>query len=83
MTWRPAPGPGDAIPQLSDAELEAESADLLPERQALSKIGLDLSGVDNFAMPINEATAMNVASSDSIAYADADQIVIINQVDED
>jgi len=34
-------------------------------------------------MPINEATAMNVASSDSIAYADADQIVIINQVDED
>jgi hypothetical protein len=34
-------------------------------------------------MPINEATAMNIASSDSIAIADADQIVLINQVDED
>ncbi len=72
----------DATPKLSDAELDAETADLLHERQALSKVGLDLSGVDNFAMPINEATAMNIASSDSIAYADADQIVIINQVDE-
>ncbi len=34
-------------------------------------------------MPINEATAMNIASSDSIAIADADQIMIINQVDQD
>ena len=49
----------------------------------MSKIGISAGlGIDNFAMPINEATAMNIASTDSIAVAGADQIVIINQVDE-
>ncbi len=67
---------------LSAEDLESEQASALPERQAMSKIDLGL-GIDNFAMPINEATAMNIASSDSIAIADADQIVIINQVDQD
>ena len=38
----------------------------LPEREAMSKIGIGVgSGIDNFAMPINEATAMNIASIDS------------------
>jgi hypothetical protein len=68
---------------LSDDDLAAEDVAPLPDRQAMSRIGLDLEGIDNFAMPINEATAANIASTDSIAMADADQIVIINQVDED
>lgn len=74
----------DASEGLSPEDLDAEQAQALPEREAMSKIGLDLgAGIDNFAMPINEATAMNIASSDSIAIADADQIMILNQVDQD
>ena len=72
-----------AQPELSADDIEAESAQALPDRQAMSKIGLDIHGVDNFAMVVNEATAMNVASTDSIAVADADQIVVIGQVDQD
>jgi hypothetical protein len=69
---------------LSFEDLEAEEAMALPERQAMSKVHLGTGlGIDNFAMPINEATAMNIASTDSIAIADADQIMIIHQVDED
>ena len=69
---------------LSPEDLEAEQAMALPEREAMSKIDIGAGfGIDNFAMPINEATAMNIASSDSIAIADADQIMIINQVDQD
>ena len=49
----------------------------------MSTVGLDLSGIDNFAMPINEALAMNYQSVDSIAVADADQTVIIGQTDVD
>ena len=68
---------------LSNEELEAESAELLPERQAMSRISIGAEGVDNFATVINEATAMNVASDSSIAVADADQIVIVSQIDQD
>ena len=74
----------NAAEGLSAEDLEAEQAMALPERQAMSKIDVGAGfGIDNFAMPINEATAMNLASDYSIAIADADQIVIINQVDED
>lgn len=70
--------------ELTPEELEAEAGDALPDREAMSTISVDLgAGIDNFAMPINEATAMNIASSDSWAIADADQVVILNQVDED
>ncbi|MCA1692128.1 MAG: hypothetical protein ABR540_15640 [Acidimicrobiales bacterium] len=70
--------------ELSLEDLDAEEALALPERQAMSKIDLGAGlGIDNFAMPINEATAMNISSNQSIAFADADQIVVINQVDED
>jgi hypothetical protein len=73
----------DAVrPGLSEDDLEAEGAQPLPDRQAMSKIGLDVNGVDNFAVVINEASAMNVASTESIAVADADQIVIIEQTDQ-
>jgi hypothetical protein len=41
------------------------------------------STIDNFAMPINEAVAINNESVSSIAIADADQIVILDQTDTD
>jgi len=68
---------------LSAAELEAQDASALPEREAMSTVGLDLTGIDNFAMPINEALAINNQSIDSVAIADADQTVIIGQTDID
>ena len=70
-------------PGLSSDELEAQDASALPDREAMSTVGLDLSGIDNFAMPINEALAINNQSVDSVAIADADQTVIIGQVDVD
>jgi hypothetical protein len=66
---------------LSDEELDDQHAAALPDREAMSTIGLDLTGIDNFAMPINEAFAMNVNSVNSVAVADADQTVIIGQED--
>ena len=66
---------------LSDDELEDQHAAALPDREAMSTIGLDLTGIDNFAMPINEAVAINNQSVNSVAVADADQTVIIGQVD--
>ena len=69
---------------LSAEDLEAQEVLALPEREAMSKIGIGAGfGIDNFAMPINEATAINIQSTQSYAIADADQIVIINQVDQD
>jgi hypothetical protein len=65
---------------LSSDDLAAETAVDLPEREAMSTFGHGLGhGIDNFAMPINEATAANVESNSSIAAADADQTVIIYQ----
>jgi type II secretory pathway component HofQ len=66
---------------LSDQELDAQQAAALPDREAMSTVGLDLTGIDNFAMPINEAIAINNQSVNSVAVADADQTVIIGQVD--
>ena len=77
----PAQPTGEA---LTGEELEAQSGAALPDREAMSTISADIgAGIDNFAMPINEATALNYASVDSYAIADADQIVILNQVDND
>ena len=64
---------------LSDEELDEQHAAALPDREAMSTIGLDLTGIDNFAMPINEAVAINNQSVNSVAVADADQTVIIGQ----
>jgi hypothetical protein len=66
---------------LSDEELDEQHVAALPDREAMSTIGLDLTGIDNFAMPINEAFAMNNNSVSSVAVADADQTVIIGQAD--
>jgi hypothetical protein len=74
--------PGDAAEEaLSLEELERQTGEALPKREALSTI--TGTGVDNFAVPINEALAVNVQSSDSYAIADADQIVILNQTSVD
>jgi len=77
-------GKHDAPGAMSADELAAESAFDLPEREAMSTFGHGLGhGVDtgwgNLAMPINESTAANINTSDSVAAADADQTVIIYQ----
>jgi type II secretory pathway component HofQ len=69
--------------ELSEQELAAESGQELPDREAMSTISADFAGIENFAMPINEAIAINNQSIQSIAIADADQTVIIGQVDTD
>lgn len=69
---------------LSPEELEVEAAVELPDREAMTTIqgpiGLDNG---NIAIPINEATAANVDSDYSVAIADADQFVIVDQADTD
>jgi hypothetical protein len=70
---------------LSEDELLMQEGSALPEREAMSAIraGGLASTIDNFAMPINEAIAINNESVSSIAIADADQIVILDQTDID
>jgi hypothetical protein len=58
---------------LSPEELEQEAAAELPEREAMSLINA------NVAAPINLAAALNVASDNSIAYANAEQTGDITQ----
>ena len=69
--------------KLTREELEAQDGADLPNKEAMSAISLDLGGIDNFAMPINEAIAINNDSVQSWAIADADQIVDLDQVDTD
>jgi hypothetical protein len=58
---------------LSDAELEAQGGEELPDREQMSLISA------NLAAPVNAAVAANVLSDDSVAYANADQDVTIVQ----
>ena len=68
--------------ELTPAEMDAETAAALPDREAMSTIKAGFGGgIDNFAMPINEAIAINNESISSYAIADADQIVLLNQED--
>ena len=72
------------MPGLSLAELEAHHGVPLPEKTAMSTIHAQFGfPIGNFAMPINLATATNVESPQSWAMADADQVVIVDQVDDD
>jgi len=64
---------------LSPDELSAEQATDLPDREAMSVFGQFPSSLENFAMPINTAEAANFYSTSSVAAADADQIVILDQ----
>ena len=63
----------DNTPALSSEELEAETAEELPDREAMSLVNA------NLAAPINAAVALNVASDGSIAYANAEQTGSITQ----
>lgn len=58
---------------LSNEELEQHESEQLPEREEMSLINA------NLAAPVNAAVALNVASDDSIAYANAEQDVDIDQ----
>jgi hypothetical protein len=62
--------PDDA---LTEEELESETGEELPDREAMSLINA------NVAAPINAAVAANVLSDNSIAYANAEQDVDITQ----
>jgi hypothetical protein len=58
---------------LTREELNALAGEELPERAAMSLINA------NVAAPVNLALAANVLSDDSIAYASAEQDVVIDQ----
>jgi hypothetical protein len=66
-------GKSQEYKQLTREELNALAGEELPERAAMSLINA------NVAAPINLAAALNVASDDSIAYANAQQDVTITQ----
>jgi hypothetical protein len=59
---------------LSREELNTLAGEELPERAAMSLVNA------NVAAPINLAAALNVASDNSVAYADATQTTPIEQV---
>ena len=58
---------------LTREELDAMAGEALPERAAMSLINA------NVAAPINAAVALNVASDNSVAYANAQQTGDITQ----
>ena len=53
--------------ELSAEELEAESGEELPDREAMSLVNA------NIAVPVNAAVAANVLSDGATAWADATQ----------
>jgi len=65
--------PEDPNRELTPEELEQEEAAELPDREAMSLINA------NLAAPVNAAVAANVLSDNSIAYANAEQNVTIDQ----
>ena len=58
---------------LSSEELDRERSEEIGEREEMSLVNA------NLAAPVNAAVALNVASDDSIAYANAEQDVDIDQ----
>jgi len=58
---------------LTDAELEAQAGEELPDREAMSLVNA------NIAIPVNAAVAANVLSDNAVAYADAAQTTPITQ----
>jgi len=59
--------------EITNEELEAESGEALPDREAMSLINA------NLAAPVNAAVAANVLSDNSVAYANAEQTAPITQ----
>jgi hypothetical protein len=64
---------------LSAEEMAAEQAGDLPEREAMSVIHWLPPTFGNIAMPINQSIAENYNTTNSIADASAEQIVIADQ----
>ena len=62
--------PDDA---LTEEELESETGEELPDREAMSLINA------NIAAPVNAAVALNALSDDSVAIANAEQTGTIDQ----
>ena len=58
---------------LTRDELDTLAGEALPERAAMSLINA------NLAAPVNAAVALNVASDNSVAYANAEQTAPITQ----
>jgi hypothetical protein len=58
---------------LTDAELEPEPGEELPDREAKALVNAKI------AIPVNAAVAANVLSDNAVAYADAAQTTPITQ----
>lgn len=58
---------------LTDEEIQQETGEQLPDREAMSLLNL------NIAAPVNAAVAANVLSDGSVAYANAEQVAEITQ----
>jgi len=63
----------DQAIDLTDEEIQNETGEELPDREAMSLVNA------NLAIPVNAAVAANVLSDGSIAYADATQAPQIDQ----
>ena len=63
----------ERVDGLTPEELDAETGEQLPDREAMSLIDA------NLAAPVNAAVAANILSDNSIAYANAEQTVDIDQ----
>ena len=63
----------EARTELTAAELDAQTVEELPDREAMSLINA------NIAAPVNAAIAANILSDNSIAYANAEQDIDITQ----
>ncbi len=61
------------VSTLTIEELDAQTIDYLPDREAMSLVNA------NVAAAVNAALALNVASDNSVAYASAVQTVNITQ----
>lgn len=59
--------------ELSSEELEGQTGEELPDREAMSLINA------NAAVPVNAAVALNVLSDDATAVANAEQTADIDQ----
>ena len=59
--------------QLNSEELEKQTGEELPDREEMSLINA------NLAAPVNAAVALNALSDGSVAYANAEQDVDIDQ----
>lgn len=65
--------PENQAPELTTDELEEQSGEQLPDREAMSLLDA------NVAAPVNAAAALNVLSDNSSAVANAHQTADIDQ----